>query len=224
MRHFRKFLFAFTGVLMFAVAASTQTTQSGPNKAESMLAKIKADRAQCCDCCDDCQCKVCVCEVNHAKSAKSAPSKASAMLAKAAQVREGAVKECASCLASAALSKCKLEREDQAGCLTDLVEAQTKAKKSTAPLFVWIGMTCDVSVRKAFPEAVHVHVEAMNGGTFPRLVVQKASNTETWRFFKADISPSIIQPVKEWLAPVKTPTKTSYAPIVSPLSAPVCVT
>lgn len=149
-----------------------------------------------------------------------AKARAKAALDLAVRQRERDDIAAAKAKAADALRHCAKCRAESEGCMTDLSAASTKASKESKPLFVWVGMTCDDKVRKAFPDAIHVHVDAMNGGSFPRLVVQRPGSAETWRFLKEDIGAPIIAPVREWLTARPQQKVSAWLPV----SSVVCVT
>ena len=132
------------------------------------------------------------------------PAKASLALAKAARSRA----EIQPSAASNLLKQCKLERSERSECMEDLNAAQLKAAAEKRYLFLWVGMTCDKEIRKAFPQAVHCHVGILNGSNAPRLTVVKGR--ETWTMQKHQLGPQMIAPIQQWLAPVLAPPKTSF--------------
>ena len=152
-----------------------------------------------------------------------AKAKAKATLAITQAARERAAfkvsTECQNA-AKAALEKCKLEREEREGCMTDLGAASAKASAEGKVLFVWVGMTCEPSIRKEFPQAVHCHVDSLNGYTTPRLAI--SNDRERWSLPKEVLNqaaiPQIRQLIERALRPPSgpPPRMQSRAPVMLP--------
>lgn len=143
-----------------------------------------------------------ICPVSSAQAdVEVAKARAKAALDLAVRQRERDEIAAAKSRACESLKKMCSERSrgEYEDCLTDLNAAATKALKEKLPLFVWVGMTCDKDVRAAFPTAIHVHVDSMNGATYPRLVI--SSKGETWRILKSELGKQVIEPIRQWLTP-----------------------
>jgi len=123
-------------------------------------------------------------------------SRAKAALAIAKASRERAEVAVAKEKAAAALIRCQHERETH-GYSHDLDAAGAKAKADGKPLFVWVGMTCDVDIRKEFSGAVHVHLSTLNGDSTPRLVV--GNHLQSWRLPKAELGAAAVPRIRELL-------------------------
>lgn len=139
-----------------------------------------------------------------------AKAKAKAALFLAQSQRERALKADAKASVLKMLAKVQHER-DEGACMTDLHAAIAKSEKTHKPLFLWIGMTCDKEVRGAFSDAVHCHIEALNGDDSPRLIV--GAKQPNLRMHKSEINQDTVPRIKSFL---QKPAKISYAP-----SAPV---
>ena len=132
-----------------------------------------------------------------------APAQSASQDATAARARAAAALRLASCTRGAKC--CSKEAEAKAKaflvlaertrerteCLSDLTLATEKALAGEKVMFIWVGMTCERSIRAQFPEAVHVHIATMNNDPRPRLLVGRADQKNFWIFDKLD--------------PVKTP-------------------
>lgn len=123
-------------------------------------------------------------------------SRAKAALAIAKASRERAEIKAAKEKVAAALLRCQHERETH-GCSSDLDAAGAKAKAEGKPLFVWVGMTCDAVIRKEFANAVHVHLQTLNGDSTPRLVV--GNHLQSWRLPKAELGAAAVPRIRELL-------------------------
>lgn len=131
-----------------------------------------------------------------AEDVVSSASRAKAALAIANASRERAEVAVAKEKAAAALLRCQHERETH-GCSHDLDAAGGKAKADGKPLFVWVGMTCDMEIRKEFSGAVHVHLSTLNGDSTPRLVV--GNHLQSWRLPKAELGAAAVPRIRELL-------------------------
>jgi hypothetical protein len=109
----------------------------------------------------------------------------------------------------ATVQRQRIERE---GCMTDLSSAIARSEREKKPLFLWVGMTCDRSIRDAFKTSVHCHVDELNGSSEPRLVVGPDKVTN-WKLMKQELKPAVIPEIRKFLQPV--PQKIGAAPMLS---------
>lgn len=78
---------------------------------------------------------------------------------------------------NASLLLARIARE-RGECMTDWDAAFARAEKTGKPVFLWVGMTCERTIRGQFPDAVHVHLQEMNGNSTPRLLVGQAAQKQ----------------------------------------------
>lgn len=118
--------------------------------------------------------------------------------------------------AAAVLHLVQCQREREASCTSDLAAAQERAARTGKPLFVWVGMTCTAApeIRKAFAYGVHCHVDANNGDTTPRLLVQ-GRDGRFWPFLRANFGTGTVEDIRMYAAP-PTPQKQSALPATRP--------
>lgn len=126
------------------------------------------------------------------------PPKAAIALAKAKRERE-AICTSAECKAkmAAAVALLKAKRERESECMTDFIEAFKKSELLKMPLFLWVGMTCEASpeIRSAYPNAIHCHMDSLNGSSAPRLLVKMPGVTMATAIPRKDI-PSAIKRIR----------------------------
>lgn len=80
-------------------------------------------------------------------------------------------------------------------CLTDLGEAQTKARLLNLPLVIWVAMNCDdePQIRDAFDScgAIGCHQSSYNGSSVPRIVIPRGTTAFAFpRSHLRDYTPS----------------------------------
>lgn len=116
-----------------------------------------------------------------------------------------------------ALKECILSREEHTGCLDDLQVAATVADAEKKALFVWVGMTCDVDVRNAFPDAVHCHVAELAGNATPRLNFGKGKTR--WLLSKSELGKQAIPIIRKTLDPPPVQPVIQQPVIRAPISS-----
>lgn len=150
-----------------------------------------------------------------------AKARAKASLDLAVRQRERDAIAAAKTKAESALKKMCQSRE----CMEDYSAAIERAKREARPLILWVGFDCksEPALRRAFPDAIHCHVDAMNGSTAPRIVAGWATDREFMSIMRSAISdwtPEIIR------ARLAAPKQSSLAPLYQSVTwgAAVCST
>lgn len=98
------------------------------------------------------------------------------------------------------LASAQRARSEKDGCMSDLGAAIARAEKEKRHLFVWVGMTCDKTIRKEFSNGVHCHVDTLNGSAAPRLIV--GSEQPNLRLMKSELDKAAPK-IRQFLAPAK---------------------
>jgi len=208
-----KILFLSTLFSVFAIAATIvyETEKDNQVVVQSHINPIehKSKIVPICQkddsCCNNKNCPDCVpkcCPDGCCGTVKEAKSKANQLLTAIEKMVDKTVEQCKN-QAEQILAK-------SYDCSNSLQDTLSRSKRENKPYMLWVGMACTEApeIRKAFPDAVHCHLDSLNNNSTPRIVAGKPGQSLNYVYLKSSFDSTTPQRIRDAL---------NYSPPVQPV-------